>query len=492
MSNTFDEFRKAGWNLTEEGVTLLKEWTELENPTFDDCLSVALNSDMRQFCKGGIGKEMPQVIAAPLVLQLQEVVNIATPMQHQMEHPRLLRATFTDGGKKKIKGVEMRGKVDGLKLSTPPGTKFIVTADITVEEDLLMLGPGVLKNIGGHVEAMVNEWKASKQFITRSAGSKAKNSSEGDKEDDSRPPPFVPYKLTNATAKPILPSVSKDKKKDGDHKKESNKEKGSNVDKSNRSNTKLSAEAKEFKMGNKDIKSKESDQQSGQSKNKKNLGKGSQPKGNTANADQANQTEVQKKEKKGAKNAPKPKKSDASTSDQKPKKESTKATKSIDGPINGIAGEAPKQVEAVSKAKKPPTKKQNGKAKDPSSAVDESNKGETKSVRATKPAKPKRPEQQYYQPKPRVAAEDISNVGKNDTAQSGNNDNRKAQPPSLPADLSNASSFNEQHAHQNENIPEIRSSERGRGRGRGRGHSNRGRGRGGRGGDSHNAGSQPI
>ena len=34
--------------------------------------------------------------------------------------------------------------------------------DIAVEEDLLMLGPGVLKNIGGHVEAMVNEWKASK------------------------------------------------------------------------------------------------------------------------------------------------------------------------------------------------------------------------------------------------------------------------------------------------------------------------------------------
>lgn len=37
-----------------------------------------------------------------------------------------------------------------------------MTNDIAVEEDLLMLGPGVLKIIGGHVEAMVNEWKASK------------------------------------------------------------------------------------------------------------------------------------------------------------------------------------------------------------------------------------------------------------------------------------------------------------------------------------------
>lgn len=49
-----------------------------------------------------------------------------------------------------------------LRLSTPPGTKFVVTKDIPVKEDLLMLGPGLLKNIGGHVEAMVNEWKASK------------------------------------------------------------------------------------------------------------------------------------------------------------------------------------------------------------------------------------------------------------------------------------------------------------------------------------------
>lgn len=43
MSITVDEFKKAGWFITEEGVALLKEWTELENPTFDDCLSVALN-----------------------------------------------------------------------------------------------------------------------------------------------------------------------------------------------------------------------------------------------------------------------------------------------------------------------------------------------------------------------------------------------------------------------------------------------------------------
>lgn len=70
---------------------------------------------MKQFCKGEIGKDMPGTIKPPHVLQLQEVVNIAAPLQHQVEHPRMLRAIFTDGGKKKIKGVEMHGKVDGLK-----------------------------------------------------------------------------------------------------------------------------------------------------------------------------------------------------------------------------------------------------------------------------------------------------------------------------------------------------------------------------------------
>ena len=34
----------------------------------------------------------------------------------------------------------------------------------------------------------------------RSAGSKAKNSAEGDKEDDSRPPPFVPYKVPSTVS----------------------------------------------------------------------------------------------------------------------------------------------------------------------------------------------------------------------------------------------------------------------------------------------------
>jgi hypothetical protein len=48
------------------------------------------------------------------------------------------------------------------RLSTPPGTKFVVTKDIKVDEDLLVLEPGVLKNLGGYVEAMVHEWKASK------------------------------------------------------------------------------------------------------------------------------------------------------------------------------------------------------------------------------------------------------------------------------------------------------------------------------------------
>jgi hypothetical protein len=43
MSVTLEQFRKEGWKLTEEGLELLKEWSEVDDPTFDQCLAVALN-----------------------------------------------------------------------------------------------------------------------------------------------------------------------------------------------------------------------------------------------------------------------------------------------------------------------------------------------------------------------------------------------------------------------------------------------------------------
>jgi hypothetical protein len=293
-----------------------------------------------------------------------------------------------------------------------------------------------------------------------------------------------------------LPSVSKDKKKNGGAKKDLNsKEKGNIIDGSNKPDLKASTEAKDFKKGNKDVKSKGSDQQPGQSKNKKNLGKGAKPKGDTDNADPANQTELQGKEQKGPKNASKSKKSDKLKPDQKSKNESTKPAKSSEGSTNEVTGEESKKLEGVNKTRNTQNKKKNGKVKDPSSAADVSNKDGTNSIKSDKPAKSKRPEQQYYQPKQRVVTEDISNSIKGkDTVQRADDKQRKGQPPSLPADLSNMPTFNEQHAPQNENSSEIRSSDRGRGRGRGRGHSNRGRGRGshGRGGGNNNVGSQSI
>ena len=48
MSVTVEQFRKDGWNLTEEGLDLLKEWSELEEPTYEQCLTVALNVSSTQ------------------------------------------------------------------------------------------------------------------------------------------------------------------------------------------------------------------------------------------------------------------------------------------------------------------------------------------------------------------------------------------------------------------------------------------------------------
>jgi hypothetical protein len=55
------------------------------------------------------------LIPSPCVLQVLEVRNIAMPSVNQIEKPRLLSVTFTDGSKKKYKAAEVLGQVDCLK-----------------------------------------------------------------------------------------------------------------------------------------------------------------------------------------------------------------------------------------------------------------------------------------------------------------------------------------------------------------------------------------
>ncbi|KAF7726469.1 tudor domain-containing protein 3 [Apophysomyces ossiformis] len=184
MVPTIDAFRAKGWYITEKGLELIKEQLGQQDGTLEDYLRVALDAsvplDLRQLNEAGIPKPDPSEFPCPAVLQIADVRNVAVPAAHQVEKPRLLRITFTDG-KRKFHGVEL-GPID-LKLHTPPGTKVLVTQPIPIRDQLLLLLPGVLQPLGGHVQEMIQAWRAGKQFIKR-----AHENIEG-------PPLFVPFKI---------------------------------------------------------------------------------------------------------------------------------------------------------------------------------------------------------------------------------------------------------------------------------------------------------
>lgn len=132
------------------------------------------------------------------------IQNITLPSIQQFhnsnEKSRLLRVVFTDGSpKKKWIGAEIIGHVEGLSLfHTPPGTKFLVTKPIEIVDQILQLGPGMLKPLGGQVQDLIQAWKTGKQFIQSSAlkqGGNKKNMSSGENNDDDSPPPFIPFKI---------------------------------------------------------------------------------------------------------------------------------------------------------------------------------------------------------------------------------------------------------------------------------------------------------
>lgn len=53
-----------------------------------------------------------------------------------------------------------------FSLSIPPGTKLKITSDVMARNGFLLLMPTVVKVLGGHVEHMVEKWKASKVSTT--------------------------------------------------------------------------------------------------------------------------------------------------------------------------------------------------------------------------------------------------------------------------------------------------------------------------------------
>ncbi|KAL0140808.1 DnaJ-domain-containing protein [Mucor lusitanicus] len=213
MTPSIAEFEAKGWFLSQEGIDLIAAENDGVS-TLEDYIACAKDMDLRLLTTKGFNKtaEKPSEIPSPLVLQVLEVRNVAMPSVNQVEHPRLLSVTFTDGSKKKYKGVEVLGKVDCLKLHTPPGTKFLVKKPIEIRDQILVLGPDMLTEIGGHVQELVQAWRAGKQFLKRYRGKSA--AKEGDDESEQGPPAFVPFKVKPHTVdkepKAKKPVASKD------------------------------------------------------------------------------------------------------------------------------------------------------------------------------------------------------------------------------------------------------------------------------------------
>ncbi|CAG8627298.1 19603_t:CDS:2 [Dentiscutata erythropus] len=180
------QLESKGWYLSDEGLAYIQENFESEQPSTEEIVKEALNTDLRQVSRGILPRDVSEKkeISGPLVLQLLSIINLSTPLQNQQATPRLFQLTFTDGAKK-VKGIEIFGHVENVSLNTPPGTKFLVIKDISIHDNLLFLGPGMLEFLGGEVEEMIKEWKVGRQ-------------GEGAVKDDEGPPPFIPFKIKNS------------------------------------------------------------------------------------------------------------------------------------------------------------------------------------------------------------------------------------------------------------------------------------------------------
>ncbi|KAI8089284.1 uncharacterized protein BX664DRAFT_262160 [Halteromyces radiatus] len=113
-----ESLEEKGWFLSQEGIDSIKEQLEQENPTLEQFIEVAKDTDLREICDKGFRKgdlTKRDQLPSPLVLQVLQVQNIAVPSIQHVEKPRLLRVVFTDGSKKKWIGAEILGPLESLR-----------------------------------------------------------------------------------------------------------------------------------------------------------------------------------------------------------------------------------------------------------------------------------------------------------------------------------------------------------------------------------------
>ncbi|KFK28040.1 hypothetical protein AALP_AA8G463900 [Arabis alpina] len=124
------------------------------------CFEKFLFSDMN-LCGGGVlprnvaSMELVE-LAGPFVLQVDEIVNIGSPLKGRYENAnaglkRCLKLSMTDGVQR-VFGMEYR-PIKDLQVLAPAGLKIVVSS-VQVRHGILMLVPEIVEVLGGMVEEL--------------------------------------------------------------------------------------------------------------------------------------------------------------------------------------------------------------------------------------------------------------------------------------------------------------------------------------------------
>ncbi|XP_052279000.1 tudor domain-containing protein 3-like isoform X2 [Dreissena polymorpha] len=183
-----------GWYLSDEGISQCSQ-NGKSDP--ESIIRSALNVDLRDIGKKWLPEEVNRgkadCVQGPGVLQLQKIRNVSAPKDNEESQgaPRLMKLSLTDGHIT-CSAVETE-ILNGISLSTPPGTKIQLTMTVDVEHGFLLLNNKNSKSLGGRVDKLAEGWELKRKLAKQARVANAEGG----------PPPFVPFgqRISNESTK---------------------------------------------------------------------------------------------------------------------------------------------------------------------------------------------------------------------------------------------------------------------------------------------------
>ncbi|BFZ15202.1 hypothetical protein BsWGS_18241 [Bradybaena similaris] len=188
------ELERRGWHLTGEYKSSLHS-NKLGN--IDNIIKTTLDSDLKEigaaWLNENINNHTVTHVEGPGILQLEKVLVISSPKDDDNESQlaaNICRLSLSDGHIS-CSAVTLE-PIKGLNLSTPPGSKILLSGKIEVHSNFLLLANKNISLLGGRVSNLVEPWELEKNPVKQPEP--IANDGEG-----KRPPPFVPFgqKITN-------------------------------------------------------------------------------------------------------------------------------------------------------------------------------------------------------------------------------------------------------------------------------------------------------